>query len=326
MIVVLLILGLFLLLAGGTALVSGASSLAARHGVSPLVVGLTVMAFGTSAPELMVNVMGALRGESELAFGNVAGSNLANLALVLGIAALISPVTIEGLLVRRELPFLLLGTCIMMVMMLDGPLEGANAVVSRSDGLILLLLFSVFVYITVSDFLSSRQDALIDNMRELNEALPGTRVLGLRAYWLYIVGGIIGLGLGGHLTIVYGSALAVSLGVSPLVIGLLVVAIGTSLPELVTSVIAAIKKESDLCVGNVVGSNIFNSLVVLPISALIRPLPVPEGGQMDIFMSLLFAAVLIAVFFLGKARMERGTGFIFIVCYVAYMVHRALSG
>lgn len=326
MIIFMLLIGLSLLLVGGTALVAGASGIAARYGVSPLVVGLTVMAFGTSSPELMVNVVGALRGESELAFGNVAGSNLANLGLVLGLAALIKPVTIEGLLVRRELPFLLLGTSILLVMMLDGPLEGASAMVSRSDGLVLLLLFSVFVYITVSDYLATRQDALIDNMRELKDALPATRAVGISIYWIYLVAGTLGLGLGGHLTIVYGSAFAASLGVSSLVIGLLVVAIGTSLPELVTSVVAAVKNESDLCVGNVVGSNIFNSLIVLPVSALLRPLPVPEGGLLDIFVSLLFAAVVIAVFFLGRARMDRKAGFLFIVFYLGYMTQRVLLG
>ena len=322
MLLFLLIMGLMLLLVGGTALVAGASGVARRYGVSPLVVGLTVMAFGTSSPELMVNVVGALRGESELAFGNVAGSNLANLGLVLGIAALIKPTRIEGLLVRRELPFLLLGTCILLVLMLDRPLEGAAAIVSRSDGLVLLLLFSVFVYIMVSDFLTTRQDALLDNMRELNDALSGSREMDTRAYWIYLAGGVVGLGLGGHLTIVYGSAFAASLGVSPLVIGLIVVAIGTSLPELVTSAIAAFKNECDLCVGNVVGSNIFNSLVVLPISALLRPMPIPAGGLFDIFLSLVFAVVIILVFFFGKGLMDRRMGLLFIVFYLGYMVQR----
>jgi cation:H+ antiporter len=324
MLLFLLILGLMLLLAGGTALVAGASGIARSYGVSPLVVGLTVMAFGTSSPELVVNVVGALRGESELAFGNVAGSNLANLGLVLGLAALIKPTKIQGLLVRRELPFLLLGTSILLVMMMDGPLEGADAIVSRSDGLVLLLLFSVFVYIMVSDFMATRQDALIDNMRELNDALPGTREMDIRGHWVYVAAGVLGLGLGGHLTIVYGSEFAASLGVSPLVIGLIVVAIGTSLPELVTSAIAAVKNECDLCVGNVVGSNIFNSLVVLPISALLRPLPVPSGGLMDIFLSLVFAVFIIVLFFLGKARMGRRMGLVFIIFYLGYMLQRVL--
>ena len=235
---------------------------------------------------------------------------------------LIKPTRIEGLLVRRELPFLLLGTCILLVLMLDRPLEGAAAIVSRSDGLVLLLLFSVFVYIMVSDFLTTRQDALLDNMRELNDALSGSREMDTRAYWIYLAGGVVGLGLGGHLTIVYGSAFAASLGVSPLVIGLIVVAIGTSLPELVTSAIAAFKNECDLCVGNVVGSNIFNSLVVLPISALLRPMPIPAGGLFDIFLSLVFAVVIILVFFFGKGLMDRRMGLLFIVFYLGYMVQR----
>ena len=324
MLLFLLILGLALLLAGGTGLVAGASGIANRYGVSPLVVGLTIMAFGTSSPELMVNVVGALRGESELAFGNVAGSNLANLGLVLGVAAIIKPVTIQGLLVRRELPFLLLGTSILMVLMLDGPLEGRGATVGRSDALVLLLLFSVFIYISARDFLSTRQDALIDDMLELHGALPETRERGLGAYWFYLALGMAGLGLGGHLTVVYGSAFAASLGVSPLVIGLIVVAIGTSLPELVTSAIAAMKNESDLCVGNIVGSNIFNSLVVLPISALLRPVPVPAGGLLDIFLSLVLVIVIMAVFFLGKARMDRKMGAVFIIFYLGYMTQRVL--
>ena len=153
---------------------------------------------------------------------------------------------------RRELPLLLLGTCILMVMILDRPLRG-------------------------------------------------------------------------HLTIIHGATLANSLGISPVVVGMLVVAIGTSLPELVTSVVAVIKNESDLCVGNVVGSNIFNGLVVLPISALVRPLPIPTRGLMDISMSLAFAAVIILVFFYDKARMDRTTGVILVACYVAYMTQRAVA-
>ncbi|NND66210.1 MAG: sodium:calcium antiporter, partial [Halioglobus sp.] len=140
----LLICGLALLLAGGTALVTGASSVATRFGIPPLVVGMTILAFGTSSPELVVNVVGAIRGETELAFGNVSGSNLANLGLVLGLAALIMPVSIEGAIVRRELPLLLLGTTILLVMMLDQLLLGEAPVLTRADGLILLLLFSVF--------------------------------------------------------------------------------------------------------------------------------------------------------------------------------------
>lgn len=320
----LLIVGLLLLLAGGTALVSGASGIARHYGVSPLVVGLTVVAFGTSAPELVINVVGALRGESDLAFGNVAGSNLANLGLILGIAAVVKPLSIQGQIVHRELPLLLLGTSILLVLMLDQPLQGTNPILSRSDGLVLLLLFSIFIYVTVSDFLTADQDALIDNMQEMEESLPSPAARQISTQCLYIAAGIGGLGLGGHMTIVYGAELAESLGVSALVIGLLVVAVGTSLPEMVTSIIAVARNESDLCVGNVIGSNIFNSLVVLPISALLRPLPIPAGGLMDIFLCLAFAAAIVLVFFLGKARMDRKTGLFFIIIYIGYMTQRVM--
>jgi cation:H+ antiporter len=139
---------------------------------------------------------------------------------------------------------------------------------------------------------------------------------------MLILGGVIGLGLGGHLTILYGSALAESLGISPVIVGLLIVAIGTSLPELVTSIIAALRNEADLCVGNVVGSNLFNSLVVLPLSAIVRPLPIPPMGLADILMSLAFATAIIPVFFLGRHRMDRGMGALFIVAYVGYLAYR----
>lgn len=321
----LLICGLALLLAGGTALVSGASEIATRLGVSPLIVGLTLVAFGTSSPELVVNVIGAVRGETELAFGNVAGSNLANLGLVLGLAAVIRPVSIEGLVVRRELPLLLLGTTILLVMMLDRPLMGEAPILTLSDGLILLLIFSIFVYITVRDLLFKREDALIDNVRELRETLPRHGPAPLRLSIVYITLGIVGLAVGGQLTIVYGSALATAMGVSPMIIGMLVVGVGTSLPELATSVIAAIKNECDLCVGNVVGSNIFNSLVVLPVSTLVRPLPIPPGGLLDIMAGLVLAAVIVPIFFYGRARMERTTGAVFIVVYGVYMTLRAIG-
>ncbi|MDZ7785148.1 MAG: calcium/sodium antiporter [Halioglobus sp.] len=321
----LLIFGLALLLAGGTALVSGASRVAIQFGVPPLVIGLTILAFGTSSPELVVNLVGAVRNETTLAFGNIAGSNLANLGLILGVSALARPVGIEGSIVRRELPLLLLGTVALLIMMLDRPLLGEPALLSRPDALLLLLLFGVFVYVTIIDLLDRRQDALIANVLEMEDNLPPRPAVPLPGAIGLIIGGIVGLALGGHLTIVHGADLAESLGVSPVIIGMLIVGVGTSLPELVTSVIAALRRESDLCVGNLVGSNIFNGLFILPVSALVRPLPIPPGGVLDIFMSLLFAAVIIPVFLFGRARMDRKIGFAFILVYVGYMSQRALG-
>jgi len=322
----LLLAGLLLLLGGGILLVRGASAIASQHGISPLLIGLTVVAFGTSAPELVVNVIGAVRDETELAFGNVLGSNLANLGLVLCVAALIHPMKMQGQVVRRELPLLLLGSTVLLVMALDDVLVGTAAQISRSDGIILLLLFTIFVYITVSEVLAQRQeDALTVNMNEIKTRALPQLATGLRANWIYVVVGITCLTVGGQVTITRGSELAGYLGIPPVVIGMLVVGIGTSLPELVTSIIAAMKKESDLCVGNVIGSNIFNSLLVLPISALVRPLPIPAGGVGDLLLSLMFSAVLLGVFFYGRATMSRSIATAMLLCYVGYMGMRAFS-
>ena len=314
----LLILGLVLLLAGGFSMVRGASDLAESYGVPPLVVGLTVVAFGTSAPELVINIVGALQNQTDLAFGNITGSNLANIGLVLGVAAVISPIVLEGKIIRRELPLLLLATAVLFIMTLDNPLRTSAAILDRSDAIVMLLLFGIFIYITVVDFLRQQQDALVTTF----DKLPHARHLERKSDWMLIIAGIASLAIGGQLTIDKGSVLAESMGVSPVIVGMLVVAIGTSLPELATSIFAALKGEADLCVGNVIGSNIFNAMFVLPVSALIQPLAIPAGGSIDIFVSLAFSAVLIPVFIFGKTNMSRQIGIIFLLAYACYMIGR----
>ncbi len=314
-------LGLFLLLAGGAAMVRGASGLAEGYGVPPLVVGLTVVAFGTSSPELVVNVLGALKGQSELAFGNITGSNLANLGLVLGSAAIITPMSLQGKIIRRELPLLLLGTTVLLSMTLDPLLRGERSFIDRSDGLIMLLLFGIFIYLTVADFMRQDHDPLVATIDGLNIVSHAEK----RTNWLLVVGGVIGLAIGGQLTIVHGSDLAESLGVPPVIVGMLVIAVGTSLPELITSVFAAMKGEADLCVGNVIGSNIFNCLFVLPVSALVNPLMVPEGGGLDILVSLIFAFLLIPIFIFGRGIMNRQFGILLVIAYLAYMAFRVTA-
>ena len=317
----LLRLGLFLLLAGGAAMVLGASGLAEDYGVPPLVVGLTVVAFGTNSPELVVNVLGALKGQSELAFGNITGSNLANLGLVLGSAAIITPMSLQGKIIRRELPLLLLGTTVLLSMTLDPLLRGERSFIDRSDGLIMLLLFGIFIYLTVADFMRQDHDPLVATIDGLNIVSHAEK----RTNWLLVFGGVIGLAIGGQLTIVHGSDLAESLGVPPVIVGMLVIAVGTSLPELITSVFAAMKGEADLCVGNVIGSNIFNCLFVLPISALVNPLMVPEGGGLDILVSLIFAFFLIPIFIFGRGIMNRQFGILLVIAYLAYMAFRVTA-
>ena len=312
--------GIALLLAGGTALVRGASALATRAGISPLVVGLTIVAFGTSTPELMVNVMGALMGQTELAFGNVVGSNIANVGLVLGAAALIAPVAIDGSVVRREIPLVLLITAMLLVMCLDPILRAQPAVLDRSDGVLLFLMFSIFLYLVTRDFLEAEDDPLVQEVRALHLAERVERY-GKDALW--IAGGIALLAIGGHLTISGGSALAEQLGVSPAVVGIVVVAVGTSMPELVTSIIAAARREAALCVGNVVGSNLFNAAVVMPASAVILPVQVPQGGLLDIAASFVLLLALVPVFLMGNARMGRPAGAAMLTLYIGYVAYRA---
>jgi cation:H+ antiporter len=288
-----------------------------------MVVGLTIVGFGTSAPELMVNILGVLRGEAALAFGNVVGSNISNLGLVLGISAIIAPITLQSGVVRREVPLLLLGTTMITVMALDGPLEGRAAVIGRGDSIVLLLMFCIFVYIIAMDFIRDRlSDQLLIDIVHSAAFNPAPRG---RVSWLLVLAGCILLFAGGELTVRSGAALANQFGVSPTIIGLFVVAVGTSMPELVTSIIAAMRRESDLALGNVVGSNLFNSLMVLPISGLIGRIPIPDGGIGDLIVSWLLAAVLIPIFFLGKACLSRTSGALFVIAYLVYAVYRILG-
>lgn len=315
-----IVVGLVLLIVGGGLLVTGASQLAARFGVSPMIVGLTIVGFGTSAPELVVNIIGGLRGESALAFGNVIGSNISNLALVLGAAGILQSIEIHGSVIRREVPLLLLVTTIMTVMALDTVLESGAAQIGVSDAIVLLLLFTMFIYITVQDvFLSRKDDPLLTEIEEnpLVVTEPVSRFL-----WAYIIAGFALLFVGGEMTVRSSVTFAAVLGISTTLVGLFIVAIGTSLPELITSVIAAWRKESDLALGNILGSNFFNSLIVLPASALAGTVAIPKGGVQDLIVSWLFAAALIPIFLIGRARLGRTSGIMLLAAYAVYAVMR----
>jgi len=315
-----LLLGLASLVGGGLLLVRGASDIASTYGVSPMVVGLAVVGFGTSSPELVVNTISASSGATDLAFGNVIGSNITNLALVLGAAALMMPITIQGGLVKRELPFLLLATVIMVVMALDGLLEGRPSIIGRSEAIVLVLLFGVIVYTNVLEMhRQMHDDALFD---EVYDYLLIAEESGSRWKWPMALGGIAMLFVGGHYTVEGATGVALRLGIAPTAIGLFVIAIGTSLPELVTSIIAAMRNESDLALGNVVGSNLFNSLVVLPVTSMIEPIPVPKGGVVDLVVSLALAGFIVAAFFLGRARLGRVAGVFLLLVYAAYATTR----
>ncbi len=312
--------GILILIGGGGALVSGAVQAGTRMGISPMIVGLTIVGFGTSMPELVTSVIAAADGQTDLVFGNVVGSNIANLSLVLGVAAVIAPIEIHGQLVRRELPLLMLGTTVIMVLALDDLLRGLPATIDRSDALILLLLFCVFFYVTAVDMIRKNHvDKLLTDISSNPLIVNDWKA---RYWWMLIILGLGMLFVGGRITVDNSVALANALGVSGTIVGLFTLAIGTSLPELVTSIVAARRGESDLAVGNVVGSNIFNGLFVLPISALVTVVDVPAAGIGDLFLSWCFAALLIPLFFYGSARLGRPAGTVILLIYCSYFMIR----
>jgi cation:H+ antiporter len=245
-------LGLVGLFFGGEFLVRGASSIARRFGISPLVIGLTIVGFGTSAPELLVSINAAMAGQPAIAIGNVLGSNIANILLILGVSAVIAPLIIPARRLARDLAFMLLATGAIWGMLLDG-------VVTRMEGGVLIVGLAVFLYMAFSSGSTPQEDD------------PQKTSVGKAA--LMTAGGLVLLVIGAHFLVDSASTLARAFGISEAVIGLTIVAVGTSLPELATSVIAAFRKQTEIAVGNVVGSNIFNLFGILGLTALITPIP-----------------------------------------------------
>lgn len=316
---VLLAVGLAVLVGGGEALVRGASALARRAGVSPLVVGLTVVAFGTSAPELAVNLRAAFAGSGELSFGNVVGSNMANVGLVVGIAAVLKPISVPPSIVSREIPMTTLAAVATLVLASDVVLRaGATTnVVDGADGIVLLLLFSVFLYYTI--FEAIQQRAASAGQADEGRAKPS---IPLNAALTLV--GFGGLALGGDLTVEAARELARGFGVSEGLIGLTIVAVGTSLPELVTSIIGVVRGESELALGNAVGSNIFNLLFVLGTTSAILPIDVPEGGLLDLIVVALLSAVLLPLSIRPRV-VSRFGGVTLLAGYLVYVSWRAFA-
>ncbi|ARM30580.1 calcium/sodium antiporter [Prosthecochloris sp. HL-130-GSB] len=317
---VFLVLGLGLLLGGGNFLVTGASALARNLGVSPLVIGLTVVAFGTSAPELSINLLGTLQGQSDISFGNIIGSNIANIGLILGLTALIRPLVIESVIISREIPMLILVSLFALIAGNDILLRSAANVYDRSDGLVFLMLFGVFMYYTVGDVLRKHRDPLVEEAEEF----AGGR--GLRDTMMNVAlfaGGLAALIFGGKLSVDAATAIALALDVPQVIIGLTVVAIGTSLPELVTSLVALFQGKNDIAVGNVVGSNIFNLLLVNGLCSTVRPIDVPAaGGLSDLLVMMLLTLFLLPMSITDGRKIVRWEGAVLLGIYLAYNVWR----
>lgn len=302
-----MVLGLAALVLGAEWFVRGAARLAVAFGVPPLVIGLTVVAYGTSMPELVVSAVAALEGRSAIALGNVVGSNIANIGLILGITALISPPRVDGSLVRREVPWLLASALVLPVMLMDGA-------ISRFDALLLLVGAIAFTIFTVR----TTREASGDQGIESDEAEAAAR-RGLAAAIAFTVVGLALLLVGGRWFVDAASEMAVRFGISERVVGLTIVAVGTSLPELAASVVAAIRGFSSLAIGNVIGSNIFNVVFVLGGAGVIAPVQ-GELQALRLDLALMIGFTIVAALLLrGARRIPRWEGGVLLAGYIAAM-------
>jgi cation:H+ antiporter len=324
--IVLLILGLLILIKGADWLVDGASSLAAKYKINPIIIGLTIVAFGTSTPELVVSVTGALSGNESLSLGNIIGSNISNILLILGISSIINPLTVNKNTVWKEIPMSFLGGAVMTILGLKNILNNNNfsnltlnskepiGALEFSDGLIFLSFFVIFLYYT---FGIAKPDA---------DVSPEIKPKPMLSSYLLIVLGLFGLTLGSKLFVDNAVIIAKLIGVSEMFIGLTIVAIGTSLPELATNIVAASKKKVEIAIGNVVGSNIFNIFFVLGASSIVAPLPLTGENLLDIFMLFFATMLLFATLFINKKHCitrQEGVAMISIyIIYIAFLILR----
>ncbi|KKP33107.1 MAG: sodium:proton exchanger [Candidatus Staskawiczbacteria bacterium RIFOXYB2_FULL_32_9] len=315
---ILFVIGFFFLIKGADLLVDGASSVAKKFGISALVIGLTIVSFGTSMPELIVNIFASINGNTDIAIGNILGSNIANILLILGVSAIIYPLAVKKGTAWKEIPFSFLAVIVLAIMANDVFLDKTSySAITRIDGFILLSFFIIFMYYIFS---ISKTGA-----NETQEKEP--KIYSPLKSTLMIIAGLIGLTFGGKWIVDGAVAFASSFGVSQALIGLTVVAVGTSLPELATSAVAAYKKNVDIAVGNVVGSNIFNIFWILGVSAIIKPLPFSSIMMIDVFMTVFATTALFAFLFIGKKHiLERWQGVCFILFYIIYIIYLIFRG
>lgn len=328
---ILFVAGFFLVIYGANYLVDGAASLAKKFNVSNIVIGLTVVAFGTSAPELVVTVVASMEGNNDIALGNVVGSNILNVLLILGISSIVYPLTVHKNTVWKEIPLALLAAIMIFILGSDLDLDNERVdylstvnsqipllgAIGKIDGLVLLAFFIVFLYYA---FASAREVAA-ENGAEAPAELPTGKSL------LYTLLGLIGLVLGGRWIVSGAVDISLSLGMSEKLVGLTIVAFGTSLPELVTSIVAARKKQTDIAIGNVVGSNIFNTFFILGTAAVLSPVSINANTQIDALVNVGSSILLFSLLFVGKRHtIGRPEGIIFLLGYITYTVYLIWRG
>lgn len=309
-----LLLSLLVLLGGGEFFIRGAVAIARRLRVSPVVMGLTIVAFGTSAPELAVNVIAAWKGETGITFGNIVGSNIANVGLILGLSATLGAMTIDRSFLKWNLPLMLVATGLTVMLCMDRVWGQSSDVVTRQDGIILLALFVGFVWVTVRPALRAKDEREADD-----EDHPSK-------HWVHSIVtmtiGLVGVLVGSHHTVNSAVTLASALGVSQAVIGITLIAVGTSLPELATSLIAIAKGHADLAVGNVVGSNAFNLLLILGVSSTVHDVSIPDGGMIDLAVMAVFSLALFLFAITHQRKIVRWEGAVLLATYATYIAWR----
>ncbi|MDD4756053.1 MAG: calcium/sodium antiporter [Prolixibacteraceae bacterium] len=306
----LLALGFVLLIKGSDWLVGGASALARKFNISDLSIGLTIVAFGTSAPELVVNTFAAFQGHHDIVLGNVIGSNIFNIYVILGIAGIITPLVIQSSTVSKEIPFSFLAIIIMYILGNDFFTSSAG-IISRLDGFILLILFCLFLYYVYKQL---RVNVNVQDKEHIN--LSSLKII------ILIISGLAGLIAGGRLIVVNAVQIAQAIGVSEKVIALTIVAAGTSLPELATSVVAALKKNNDIAVGNIIGSNIFNIFLILGASSVIKPVGYDKIFNIDLyFLSVGTIVLFIAMFTGNRKKLDRWEAVVFLLLYCGYLLY-----
>lgn len=312
----LLLIGFVLLIKGADYFVDGASGIAKHFRIPSLLIGLTIVAFGTSAPEAAVSIGAAIKGNTGIALGNVLGSNIFNITFIIGLSAILFPLTVERQTIRKEIPLTLLAGLSLAVLSLDNIFgENQAAFISRGDGIILLLLFCVFLYYIFEVAKSSR---------EVDASIEEVKIQPLRKCALYTLGGMVAIIFGGDLVVKSSIEIAKQFGLSDTLIGLTIVAVGTSLPELITSAVASMKKQTDIAVGNIIGSNIFNILFVLGASAVVKPLVVDTSLTIELILNIVLTLVLFQFSRSGR-KIVKAEGIILCVLYVAYMIFLVMT-
>lgn len=310
---ILLIVGFGLLIKGADYFVEGASNIAKLLRIPPILIGLTVVAFGTSAPEAAVSISAALKGSGSIALGNVIGSNIFNASLIIGITAIIYPLKVQKLTIIKEIPLALLSSIVLLVMMADRGLQGfSENLLTRSDGLILLAFFSIFLYYVIEIAINSRENTKTEDTMVSN-VNTGKSIL-------YTLIGLLAIVFGGDLVVKNSISVALALGMSETLVGLTIVAVGTSLPELVTSITAALKNESEIALGNVIGSNIFNILFILGISSTITPVMVDQKVFFDALV-MIFVTLVLLLSASSNRNVSRTEGIFLAIGYLIYTIY-----